>query len=185
VKKLCGKKRNLDAIFDDWDDFEAQLRAWNCPTQSESLELNCTFNLDRVPVNFTSELPRREDGSYDRTPLNNAVGQLAKIIWEVGGFRFKLRRTHWDRLKFIYVCCQDNSHAVDSVAKGKQDHPRMERFECHSQLVFKPSLAQRTLEITMCHRHHTSYVDLHLSSDVVAFIQERTASSTPAEIYRE
>ncbi|KAN0086960.1 hypothetical protein V8E54_000648, partial [Elaphomyces granulatus] len=160
VKKLCnrhGKKRNLDAIFDDWDDFEAQLRAWNCPTQSESLELNCTFNLDRVPVNFASVLPRREDGSYDRTPLNNAVGQLAKIIWEVGGFRFKLRRTHWDRLKFIYVCCQDISHAVDSVAKGKQDHPRMERFECHSRLVFKPSLAQRILEITMCHRHHTSY----------------------------
>lgn len=141
--------------------------------------------MDGVPVNFASELPKREDGSYDRTPLNNAVGQLAKIIWEVGGFRFKLRRTHWDRLKFIYVCCQDNCHAVDSVAKGKQDHPRMERFECHSQLVFKPSLTQRTLEITMCHRHHTSYVDLHLSSDVVAFIQERTASSTPAEIYRE
>jgi hypothetical protein len=40
VKKLCnrhGKKRNLDAIFDDWDDFEAQLRAWNCPVRLYSL----------------------------------------------------------------------------------------------------------------------------------------------------
>lgn len=32
TKKLCnrhGRKRELDAIFDDWDNFEARLVAWN------------------------------------------------------------------------------------------------------------------------------------------------------------
>ncbi|KAN0070534.1 hypothetical protein V8E54_011403 [Elaphomyces granulatus] len=367
---------DLDVIFDDWDDFEAQIRAWNCPVRLCSLltfllilfnflllavdpiritgiELYCTFNLDRVPLNFASELPRR---GYDWTPLNNAVGQLAKVIWEVGGFRFKLR-THWDRLKSIYICCQDISHAVDSVAEGddrrvkedeaKQDdkpadedsdfdpdeggldismgsdtsarpaprQPRRRRGRPSSpgrdwsQLVMTsahrgcvdfcicllkqkvirlcanvrdggvggplgrevegnghvlpllsalikiarflvvhrateivmerlkmqrnrgrrhsshgqigcPEVVRRLMDdfmvrgtdgpmqrmvhlrrrkarpssngapsleqqIIMCHRHHTLYVDLHLSSDVIAFIQERTASSTPAEIYRE
>jgi hypothetical protein len=27
----AGKRRNIDVVFDHWDNFEEQLAAWNCP----------------------------------------------------------------------------------------------------------------------------------------------------------
>jgi hypothetical protein len=33
-RKTCnrhGKKRDIDAVFDRWGDFEEQLTMWNCP----------------------------------------------------------------------------------------------------------------------------------------------------------
>jgi hypothetical protein len=41
------------------------------------------------------------------------------------------------------------------------------------------------MEISIRHRYHTPYFDRSLSSEVVSFIQERTASSTPAAIFQE
>jgi hypothetical protein len=43
VKKLCnrhGRKRELDAIFDDWDEFEGRLVAWNHPVWQFSASLS-------------------------------------------------------------------------------------------------------------------------------------------------
>src|ERR1700735_1818235 len=99
VRKTCnrhGLKRELDIVFDDWDDFQAKLAAWNhhvchfpsftillvtlstiltehsSQEQTEPLEVNCTFNMDRLPVSFRARLSQKEDGSYDRKPLNDS-----------------------------------------------------------------------------------------------------------------
>jgi hypothetical protein len=146
--------------------------------------LNCTFNLDRLPVAFATALSKKDDGTDDRKPLNDAVRGLADENWKIGGFEFRLRRTHWDRLKFDYFCCQDVDYMQASVAEGKQNSPRMERFKCGSKLTLKPSLEQRTLDIYIRHRYHAPYSDRHLSSEVIYCILERSASSTPSRIFK-
>ena len=75
----------------------------------------------------------------------NCMKEIARIIiWKIGGFRFGHKRTDWDRLKFVYYCCQDADRAYASVTQGKQDTPRMERFKCQSKLTLTPSLEERT-----------------------------------------
>jgi len=41
MKQLTWETKTIPTyvgiIFDDWDGFEAQLRAWNCPTQPKLL----------------------------------------------------------------------------------------------------------------------------------------------------
>jgi hypothetical protein len=125
------------------------------------------------------------DGNYDRKPLNDAMRELAGQIWKIGGFRFSHKKTHWDKIKFIYHCCQDADHTDTSVACGKQDKPRIERFKCQSKLILKPSLEQRTLGISMYHRHHIPYFDRQLSAEVMQFVLDWTATKTSAEIYQD
>ena len=152
--------------------------------QTQPLELDLTFNLDRLTVAFGTTLPMK-DGNPDRKPLSNAIREFADLIWKIGGFRFGHRRTHWDKMKFIYYCCQDADHAYASVAQGKRDTPRMEGFKCRSKLILKPSLEQRTLGISMYHHYHIPYFDCQLSSEVMQFVLDRTATKTPAEIYQD
>jgi hypothetical protein len=99
TRKLCdrhGKKRELSAVFDNWDDFESWLLAWNHPVQYPSvlstllltlstnvttfcrvkqnqLELNCTFNLDSLPVAPATALSKKEDA------LNHAIRGLSDL----------------------------------------------------------------------------------------------------------
>ena len=153
--------------------------------QTSSLDLRYIFDLDSLPVGFASQLSVQQDGSIDRTPLNNAIKTLAEVIWKKGGFRFWHRRTDWNNYTYSYYCSQDAEHARDSVAAGQRDALRMERFSCQSYLSFRPSLENRTLAIILRHTYHTPYVDHQLSPAVLEFIQARNALSTPAEIYRE
>ena len=148
------------------------------------MELELTFNLDRLPVAFGTMLPMK-DGNPDRKPLGNAMKEFADLIWKIGGFRFRHRKTHWDKMKFIYYCCQDADRADASVTQRKRDTPRMERFKCQSKLTLKPSLEQRTLGINMYHHHHIPYFDCQFSSEVMQFLLDRTATKTPAEIYQD
>ncbi|OXV07624.1 hypothetical protein Egran_04611, partial [Elaphomyces granulatus] len=88
VKKLCnrhGLKRKLDAVSDSWDVFEDRLVAWNRPDQTEPLELDLTFDLDRLPVAFGTALSMK-DGNLDRKPLNDTMREVARLIWKIGGF---------------------------------------------------------------------------------------------------
>lgn len=130
-------------------------------------------------------LSSTRNGNYDRKPLNDAIRELVGLIWKIGGFRFWHKRTHWDKMKFIYHCSQDADHADASVANGKQDKPRMDRFKCQSKLILKPSLEQRTLGISIYHCHHVPYIDRQLSAEVMQFVLDRTATKTSAEIYQE
>jgi hypothetical protein len=127
--------------------------------QTKPLELDLTFDLDRLPVAFGTALSMK-DGNLDRKPLNDTMREIARVIWKIGGFRFGHKRTDWDRLKFVYYCCQDADRAYASVTQGKQDTPRMERFKCQSKLTLKPSLEERTLPVLQstaffrCHPIH-------------------------------
>lgn len=47
--------------------------------QTQPLELDLTFNLDRLPVAFGTTLPMK-DGSPDRKPLGNAMREFADLI---------------------------------------------------------------------------------------------------------
>ncbi|KAK9343186.1 hypothetical protein V1522DRAFT_248681 [Lipomyces starkeyi] len=70
------------------------------------------------------------------------------------------------------MCCsQDADRVRPSVATGRRDAQRMERFSCQSYLAFKPSLEDRTLAITLRHSYHALYMDRKLSP-------ERSASRT-------
>jgi hypothetical protein len=126
-----------------------------------------------------------KDGNLDRKPLNDTMREIARVIWKIGGFRFGHKRTDWDRLKFVYYCCQDADRAYASVTQGKQDTPRMERFKCQSKLTLTPSLEERTLGISMYHCHHAPYFNRQLSSEAIQFIQDRATTKTSAEIYQE
>jgi hypothetical protein len=46
-------------------------------------------------------------------------------------------------------------------------------------------LEDRTLTITLHHLYHAPYVDIHLSSTVLEFINARVSTCTPSEIYRD
>jgi hypothetical protein len=117
--------------------------------------------------------------------MNNAIRQLAEIIWKKGGFRFWHRRTNWIDRAYIYFCTQDEDNAQESVAQGVRDTPRIIRFQCNSRLTFRPSLVDRTLNVNLQHTYYTPYSDRQLSPEVVEFIQARIAVATPAEIYRD
>jgi hypothetical protein len=115
--------------------------------------------MDRLPVSFGARLAQKEDGSYDRKPLNDSIGAIVDLIWKIGGFRFWHKRTRWEYLRYI---CQDAGRARES--------PQMERFDCRSKLELRPSLEQRTLAITICHHYHVPYFNVRLSSDMMEFI---------------
>ena len=138
--------------------------------------------MDNLPVGFAS---LGDEGTIDRAATVNAIRQLAEIVWKKGGFRFWHRRTNWEKREFIYFCSQDAQRTRKSVSRGQRDTPRMERFSCHSRLVFRPSLAQRTLTVNLQHTHHTPFADHQLSEAALEFIRSQTAVSTPAEIYRD
>lgn len=59
----------------------------------------------------------------------------------------------------------------------------MTRFDCNSKLIIKPSLVDRTLSIKLYHRYHTPYQDIHMTPDVLSFVDSRVFSQTPSEIY--
>lgn len=110
-----------------------------------------------------------------------------ELIWESGGFRFRHQWTHWnsDPPLFGYVCSQDVDRAQASVSKGERDASRMERYSCKSKLTLKPSSNDRTLAISLRHTYHAPYDNRQLSSDVLEFVKERCAHSTPADVYRD
>ncbi|KAN0069280.1 hypothetical protein V8E54_012295 [Elaphomyces granulatus] len=191
-KKLCRRhstnlKRKLDKLFDDWQTFETQIRSWSRPGQTQPLEIDCIFNLDNLPISFSSNLLTKEDGKLDRSSLNHAIKQIVELIWESGGFRFRHQWTHWnsDPPLFGYVCSQDVDRAQASISKGKRDASRMERYLCKSKLTLKPSSNDRTLAISLRHTYHAPYDNRQLSSDVLEFVKERCAHSTPADVYRD
>ncbi|KAK9427273.1 hypothetical protein V1505DRAFT_53740 [Lipomyces doorenjongii] len=158
TKKLCnrhGKKRDLEVLYNDWDNFEAEIHSWNHPR---------VFNMDSLPVGFASQLPIQQDGSTDRSPLNNAINMLAKVIWRKGGFRFWHRRMKPENLTYVYFCSQDADRVPPSVATGRRNAQRMERFSCQSYLAFQPSLEDRTLAITLRHSYHSPYMDRKLNA---------------------
>jgi hypothetical protein len=150
--------------------------------QNLHLDVKRVFNMDNLPIGFGSF---HDDGTIDRAAMTNAVSQLAEIIWKKGGFRFWHTKTNWKELAYIYFCSQDAVRARKSVARGKQDAPRMERFSCQSHLTFRPSLGDRTLTVNLHHTYHTPYADHQLSEGALEFIRVRTAISTPTEIYRD
>jgi hypothetical protein len=150
--------------------------------QNLCLDVKRVFNMENLPVGFAS---LDDDDTTDRAAMTNAISQLAEIIWKKGGFRFWHGRTDWKERVYVYFCSQDAQRARKSVARGQRDTPRMERFLCESRFVFKPSLENRTLAVSLQHTYHTPYANHQLSEVALEFIQARTAISTPAEIYRD
>jgi hypothetical protein len=150
--------------------------------QNLPLDLQCTFDIDNLPVRFGS---LSGDGTVDRARMNNAIRELAEIIWKKGGFRFCHRGTNWASHTWTYFCSQDENRATKSVSQGKIDAPRMNRFSCNSRLTIRPSLGDRTLAIKLRHMYHMPYTHRQLSPEVVEFVQARVAVSTSAEIYRD
>jgi hypothetical protein len=138
--------------------------------------------MENLPVGFMSF---DNISTIDRAAMTNAISILAEIIWKKGGFRFRHRTTIWKDRTYAYSCSQDAESASKSVAQGQRDAPRMERFPCQSQLVFRPSFGDRTLTVILKHTHHAPYRDHQLCPAVVEFIQARVAVSTPSEIYRD
>jgi hypothetical protein len=90
-------------------------------------------------VAFGTTLPMK-DGNPDRKPLGNAMREFADLIWKIGGFRFGHRRTHWDKMKFIYYCCQCNIYMLQNKfsSEGKKTKHKCDILYMQtSKLVFK------------------------------------------------
>src|ERR1700761_4865619 len=116
--------------------------------------------MENLPVGFASF---NNNSTIDRAAMTNAISKLAEIIWNKGGFRFWHRTTIRKDRTYIYSCSQDAERAPKSVAQGQRDAPRMERFSCRSQLVFRPSLGDRNLTVILKHTYHIPYRDHQLS----------------------
>jgi hypothetical protein len=56
--------------------------------QTRPLDLKCVFNLDNLPIGFASHLSRQQNGTIDRSPLNNAINKLAEIFGRKVAFGF-------------------------------------------------------------------------------------------------
>lgn len=105
------------------------------------MDVKRVFNMDNLPVGFAS---LGDKGTIDRAATTNAISRLAEIVWKKGGFRFWHRGTNWEKREYLYFCSQDAQRARNSVSRGQHDTPQIERFSCHSRLVFRLSLDQRT-----------------------------------------
>ncbi|KAK9492583.1 hypothetical protein V1508DRAFT_141432 [Lipomyces doorenjongii] len=114
--------------------------------------------MDSLPVGFASQLLIQQDGSTDRSPLNNAINMLAKVI------RFWHRRMKPENLTYVHFCSQDGDRVPPSVATGWRNAQRMERFSCQSYLAFHPSLEDRILAITLRHSYLSPYMDRKLNA---------------------
>ena len=84
-----------------------------------------------------------------------------------------------------YCYCSQDEAKERAGSQQHRDVQRMDRFDCHSQLIIHPCLESRTLFLSIRHNHHDTYVDKQLSTAVLEFIQERIKSSSPAEIFRD
>ena len=144
------------------------------------------FNLDELPVGFGKKLVG-EDGKPHRRPLNDAVHELADLVWKEGGFRFRQMNTfmEYGAHVFRYCCSQNKETEPMSKSKGIRDVSRMERFDCGGKMVMRVYLASRILVLTMRHLYHRPYVNIELDQAVKDFIVSRLAESTPAQIYRD
>ncbi|KAI0999433.1 hypothetical protein K3495_g8760, partial [Podosphaera aphanis] len=143
--KLHTKKRQMPSL-DVWDDFIEEISQQSRSAQPEILDVKYKFDLDLLPVNFGSYLETIEEGRIDRTALNNAIKQLAEIIWENSGFRFKLNGiSSMPYLTHSFSCCQDASRKNNlvPVEERERDRRRMATFECNSKLAMTPSLENR------------------------------------------
>lgn len=150
-------------------------------SQCNDLDITYIFDLDQLPVTFNYQLERPQN-SFDRTELNSAISSLVRIIWQSGGFRFRLRRT--DDFAFTYNCSQDISIYNDNISSSKRrDRCGMQRFACSSKLKLQLNTVDRRLSLYMHHKYHNPYIDIHLSEEVLDFINERSSFQTPSEIY--
>ena len=123
--------------------------------------------MENLPVGFASF---DDQSSIDRAAITDAINKLAEMIWKKGGFRFWHRKTNWNDRTYIYSCSQDVESAPKSVAQGRRDAPRMERFLCQSQLIFRPSFGDRTLTVILGHTYHTPYSGHQLSPVIMEFV---------------
>jgi MULE transposase domain len=149
------------------------------------LDVERTFNLDELPANFGARLSP-DDGlsGFSNEPLNQAVAQLAEVIWKEGGFRFYRHSTQASLLATFY-CCQDQARERQSTSRCIRDANRMTRYQCQSSLTMSTSLDDRTLALRMRHAHHEPYDTPCLTPEAIRFVDSLVLTSTAAEIWRK
>ncbi|KAJ5570808.1 hypothetical protein N7535_004468 [Penicillium sp. DV-2018c] len=182
--KTC-KRHSLE--IDDWGKFRRVLREWNKLTQTKILHGKYTFHLNALPVQFGCL--RDNEDAFPRSELNAAMRDLYEIIWAEGGFRFTRGGTSREILTYRYHCFQDamrTQRYKPSVEPGKRrDRIRMDGFPCESNLTMNPRLSTRTLTLSICHKRHASYQDIHVPKIVREMINKRLSTETQSEVFRE
>lgn len=141
--------------------------------------------MDELPVAIGLQPEKLEDGTFDKSDLNEAMGSLTELIWQNGGFRFRIRRTSARSLtKYSFNCAQDEDAFGRYSSKKIRDRGHMDRFHCDSKLTLKPSFDNRTLTLTLTHEYHSPYSDIHLSEEIKTFIEDHSSFQSPTELYR-
>lgn len=130
---------------------------------------------------FGSQPEILENGSFDKTDLNEAINHLVVLIWRDSGFRFR-RQYNTKNLTYTFYCAQDNSRFSSNPSKRIRDRGHMERFSCESKLCILPCFEDRSLKLSLCHNYHTPYTDIHLSEEIKKFVEDHGRSQSPAEI---
>ena len=141
--------------------------------------------MDELPVAFGSQPERLDDGTLDKSKINEVIGMLAELIWKNGGFRFRIRRTSARSLiKYSFNCAQDKDAFGRDSSKRARDRGQMDRFICGSNLTMKPSFDNRTLTLTLIHEYHSPYSDIHLSEEIKMFVEDHSRFQSPSELFR-
>lgn len=140
--------------------------------------------MDELPVGFGLQPKKTEDGTFDKSEVNEAMGYLGELIWLNGGFRFRQRSTSAQSLTYYFKCAQDEDFLNQTLSRKERDRKQMDRFTCRSKLTIKPSFDDRTLTLSMTHVYHSPYSDIHLSPEIQAFVESHSRFQSPSELYQ-
>ncbi|KAI0994209.1 hypothetical protein K3495_g13973, partial [Podosphaera aphanis] len=186
--KTCSRhgekrKRSTTSI---WSSLIDQIESWKLDPNLSELTLGLGFDLDAVPSAFPSRLDQRADSSINYDLVDDAIQRLAQLISAVGQNRFRLKRKpRTSPLTYYYNCAQDTGYYGQKETPLIRDAHRMERFACHSSLVFRVCLDTRSITIDFKHKKHAPYLDISLSAAVQQFVIDRAYLDTPARIFRQ
>lgn len=176
---------DVSCTFIFWPDRAYKMRMLTFTTKDESSEIHIegVFSLEQLPILWD----KRSSIDHDRTSrvrVNKASNELVGIIQTTCGYKFHLRRTK-NNYNFQYFCSQDSERQRTRRGHGHRDRREKQMYQCSSGLRLKFDLPALTLSIEYQHRYHSQAEDITIPLEALRYIEERLASATPAEIFRD
>ncbi|KAI0994016.1 hypothetical protein K3495_g14167 [Podosphaera aphanis] len=141
--------------------------------------------MDELPVSFGPQPERSTDGTFEKADLDRAMKILLEIVWHHGGFRYRKRYTNAKYLRYSFYCAQDiDKFGHEISTEITRDRSQMERFARGGKLSLLPSFRDRKLSLSLCHKYHVPYEDIHLSDEIRDIIESECLTKSPSQIYQ-
>ncbi|KAI0998225.1 hypothetical protein K3495_g9970 [Podosphaera aphanis] len=141
--------------------------------------------MDELPVSFGPQPERSTDGTFEKADLDRAMEILLEIVWQNDGFRYRKKYTNAKYLRYSFYCAQDiDKFGHEISTEIIRDRSQRERFACGGKLSLLPSFRDRKLSLSLCHKYHVPYEDIHLSDEIKDIIESECPTKSPSQIYQ-